>query len=80
MLADSPVTAYAVKQSGGKLEPLGDVYDSAPYGVVLPKDQRQFAEAVAEALKEMKADGSYEEVLKAWGTEGGAVDTFEVKP
>jgi polar amino acid transport system substrate-binding protein len=80
MLADSPVTAYAVKQSGGKLEPLGDVYDSAPYGVVLPKDQRQFAEAVAEALKEMKADGSYEEVLKAWGTDGGAVDTFEVKP
>ena len=79
MLADSPVTAYAVKQSGGKLQLLGDAYDSAPYGVVLPKDQTQFGQAVAEALKEMKADGSYEKILKAWGTEGGAVDTFEVK-
>jgi polar amino acid transport system substrate-binding protein len=79
MLADSPVTAYAVKQSGGKLQLLGDVYDSAPYGVVLPKDQTQFAQAVAEALKEMKADGSYEKILKAWGTEGGAVNSFEVK-
>ena len=39
MLADSPVVAYAVKQSGGKLEPLGDVYEAAPYGYVLPKDR-----------------------------------------
>jgi len=67
MLADSPVTAYAVSQSGGKLELLGEVYDAAPYGVV------------AEALTEMKSDGSYLEILKAWGTEGGAIDTFEVK-
>lgn len=79
MLADSPVTAYAVSQSGGKLELLGEVYDAAPYGVVVAKDNQQLAEVVAEALTEMKADGSYLETLKAWGTEGGAIDTFEVK-
>jgi polar amino acid transport system substrate-binding protein len=79
MLADSPITAYAVSKSGGKLEILGDVYDAAPYGVVVAKDNQQLADAVAEALTAMKADGSYEEVLKAWGTEGGAIDTFEVK-
>jgi polar amino acid transport system substrate-binding protein len=79
MLADSPVTAYAVSKSAGKLELLGDVYDAAPYGVVVAKDNEQLAQAVADALTAMKADGSYEEVLKAWGTEGGAVDTFEVK-
>lgn len=79
MLADSPVTAYAVSQSGGKLELLGDVYDAAPYGVVVAKDNQQLAEVVAEALTEMKADGSYLATLKAWGTEGGAIDTFEVK-
>ena len=39
MLADSPVVAYAVKQSGGKLEAIGDIYDSAPYGYVVPKDR-----------------------------------------
>ena len=79
MLADSPVTAYAVSQSGGKLELLGDVYDAAPYGVVVAKDNKQLADVVAEALTEMKADGSYLAALKAWGTEGGAIDTFEVK-
>ncbi|HZD68397.1 MAG TPA: ABC transporter substrate-binding protein, partial [Actinomycetes bacterium] len=30
MLADSPVVAYAVKQTNGQLELLGDIYDSAP--------------------------------------------------
>ncbi|BAK36099.1 putative ABC transporter substrate-binding protein [Microlunatus phosphovorus NM-1] len=79
MLADSPVTAYAVSQSGGKLELLGEVYDAAPYGVVVAKDNKQLADVVAEALTEMKSDGSYLEILKAWGTEGGAIDTFEVK-
>jgi polar amino acid transport system substrate-binding protein len=79
MLADSPVTAYAVSKSGGKLELLGDVYDAAPYGVVVAKDQPELAQAVADALTAMKADGSYEEILKAWGTEGGAVDTFKVE-
>ena len=54
MLADSPVVAYAVKQSGGKLEPLGDIYEAAPYGYVLPKDETEFAEAIVEALKEIE--------------------------
>ncbi|HYI56718.1 MAG TPA: ABC transporter substrate-binding protein [Microlunatus sp.] len=79
MLADSPVTAYAVSKSGDKLELLGDVYDAAPYGVVVAKDNQQLADAVAEALTLMKADGSYQEVLEAWGTQGGAIDTFEVQ-
>ena len=37
MLADSPVTAYAIQQSGGKLEQLGDIYGTAPYGVVVAR-------------------------------------------
>src|SRR4029079_4575272 len=32
MAADSPVTGFAVKLSGGKLEPAGEVFDTAPYG------------------------------------------------
>ena len=35
MLADSPVGAYAVKQTNGQLELLGDIYESAPYGYVV---------------------------------------------
>lgn len=29
---DSPVTGFAIKLSGGALEPAGEVFDSAPYG------------------------------------------------
>jgi polar amino acid transport system substrate-binding protein len=80
MLADSPVAAYAVKQTGGTLELLGDVYDSAPYGYVLPKSETQFADAIVEALKALKADGTYEQALKKWGVESGGIDSFAVNP
>ena len=80
MLADSPVVAYAAKQSQGKLAPLGEIYDAAPYGIVVPKDQTEFANAIAEALTKAKADGSYERALQKWGTEKGAIGTFQVNP
>jgi len=80
MLADSPVVAYAVKQTGGKLELLGDIYDSAPYGYVLKKGQGQFGAAIAGALTAIKADGTYAAILTKWGVSQGAVDTFTVNP
>jgi len=80
MLADSPVTAYAVKQTKGALEPLGKVYDSAPYGYVLPKTENEFATAITEALKSLKSEGTYDKVLSNWGVQGGAIDSFAVNP
>ena len=80
MLADSPVVAYAVKQSGGKLEPLGDIYEAAPYGYVLPKAETEFAEAIVDALKELESDGTYESILEKWGVEDGAISDFAVNP
>jgi polar amino acid transport system substrate-binding protein len=80
MLADSPVGAYAVKQTNGQLELLGDIYDSAPYGYVIHKDQTAFAEVVLDALKAVIADGSYTAALKEWGVEGGAIDTPQLNP
>ena len=50
-LADSPVMAYAVEQTNGQLELLGDVYDAAPYGYVVAKDQTEFAQAIADAVE-----------------------------
>jgi polar amino acid transport system substrate-binding protein len=80
MLADSPVVAYAVKQSGGKVEALGDIYDAAPYGYVVPKDQTEFAEAIVEALKQLDQEGAYKAVLEKWGVEQGAISDFAVNP
>jgi polar amino acid transport system substrate-binding protein len=80
MLADSPVAAYAVKQAGGKLETLGDVYEAAPYGYVLPKDETEFGTAIASALKELNTDGTYKQILTKWGVEAGAISDFAVNP
>jgi polar amino acid transport system substrate-binding protein len=80
MLADSPVVAYAVKQSGGKLEALGDIYDAAPYGYVLPKGDTEFAEAIVEALKQLESEGAYKAALEKWGVEQGAISDFAVNP
>jgi polar amino acid transport system substrate-binding protein len=80
MLADSPVVAYAVKQSAGKMEAAGDIYDAAPYGYVVPKDQTDLADAIVAALKSLDADGGYKKVLDSWGVSGGAITDFAVNP
>ncbi|MEI2718142.1 MAG: ABC transporter substrate-binding protein [Candidatus Nanopelagicales bacterium] len=80
MLADSPVVAYAVKQSGGKLEQLGDVYGTAPYGVAIPLAEKEFAETVASAIDALIADGTYQAILDQWGVANGAVQKAEVNP
>lgn len=80
MLADSPVCAYAVDKTEGQLELLGDIYDSAPYGYVLPKGDRALATAVQGALQQLIDDGTYLEILDKWGVGGGAIDPAEINP
>jgi polar amino acid transport system substrate-binding protein len=79
-LADSPVAAYAVEQTNGQLELLGDVYDAAPYGYVVGKDQTDFAQVLADAVSGLIADGSYAQVLEKWGVQDGAITDPTVNP
>ncbi|MGO4957080.1 ABC transporter substrate-binding protein [Luteococcus sp. Sow4_B9] len=80
MAADSPISLYAIKMSGDTLEPLGESYDTAPYGIVLRKDQPEFAEAVRQAYDDLKASGHYDQILATWNQTDGAIDAFEVNP
>jgi polar amino acid transport system substrate-binding protein len=82
MLVDLPPAIAAVDATGGTLELLGEQYDSAPYGYVLPKDAAgtAFGEAIVEALKQLKADGTYDQILTKYKTEGGAISDFAVNP
>jgi polar amino acid transport system substrate-binding protein len=80
MLADSPICAYAVKKTNGQLQLLGDIYDSAPYGYVLPKDANGFDQAILGALKALIADGTYKKVLDKWGVAGGGISNPEINP
>jgi polar amino acid transport system substrate-binding protein len=79
-LADSPIVAYAVQQTNGQLELLGDVYDSAPYGYVVPKADTDFAQVLADAVSALIADGSYQQVLEKWGVQDGAITDPTVNP
>ena len=78
MLADSPVVGYAVKQSAGKMEAVGAVYNLDTYGYVVPKTETEFAQALADALKAIDASGAYKKVLSTWGNEAGAISNFAV--
>ena len=80
MLADSPVVAYAVKQTGGQLEVVGDSYDDAPYGIAVPKDDPDFATAVQGALQGLMDGDRYVEILDEWGVSDGAIDDPQVNP
>ena len=80
MLADSPIVAYAVKQTKGTLALVGDIYDSAPYGYAIAKDQTEFAGVIGEAVQALIADGTYKQILDKWGVTAGAITTPEVNP
>jgi polar amino acid transport system substrate-binding protein len=71
-MADSPVAAYIVKQSGGQFA-LGGSYASEPYGIALPKGSG-LTKPFQAALKSLIADGTYLKVLKSWGVEEGAIN------
>lgn len=73
MLADSPVTGYAVSQSGGKLELLGQSYGNAPYGIAVPKNSGTFKDAILAALKTLISNGTYNTILTKWGVQSGAI-------
>jgi polar amino acid transport system substrate-binding protein len=80
MLADSPVVAYAVKQTGDKLEVTGQTYDAAPYGIAVPKNQGQFTQAIQGAMQKLMDTGVYLDILKKWGVESGAVTQAQINP
>jgi polar amino acid transport system substrate-binding protein len=79
-LADSPVVAYAVKQTKGKLQLLGGVYDSAPYGYVVKKGETAFAQALQKAVQSLIDDGTYKKILDRWGVGQGAISNAQVNP
>ena len=73
MSADSPVTLYAIKQTNGKLEQAGEVFDSAPYGWPVEKGS-PLAQSLQQALQHLIDNGQYREIAANWGLEEGLID------
>ncbi len=73
MSADSPVTLYAIKQSGGKIEAAGSAFDSAPYGWPVQKGS-PLAAVLQKALQHLIDDGTYQKICANWGLESGMIE------
>ncbi|HTA06184.1 MAG TPA: ABC transporter substrate-binding protein [Solirubrobacteraceae bacterium] len=73
-MADSPIAAYQVKQSGGQFKLVGKEYEVAPYGIAIPKQSGLSAPILA-SLKAIIADGTYASILAKWGEQPGAIKT-----
>ena len=71
--ADSPVTAWAVERSDGKLELVGDMFDAAPYGFAVPKDSA-LGPAMAQAMQHLIETGDYERILAQWNVDTGLLE------
>ncbi len=75
--ADSPVAAYAVKQSGGQFKPTGPTLANAPYGIAVPKGSGLDKPLLA-AVKSVMKSGQYKAILTHWGVEGGAINNPQI--
>ena len=71
--ADSPVSAWAVNRSDGRMSMVGKMFDAAPYGFAVPKDS-DLGPAVAAALQHLIDTGAYAEILDKWGVDDGLVE------
>jgi polar amino acid transport system substrate-binding protein len=77
LIADSPVTAYGVKQSNGKLKLAGSIYDAAPYGYPLKKGS-PLVKAIQAAVQSLIDDGTYKSITGKWGSDAGAITSSKI--
>jgi polar amino acid transport system substrate-binding protein len=80
MAADSPIIGYAVQQTKGAVEKLGDTYDAAPQGIAVAKSDTALADLVQKVMTKLMADGTYKKILDTWNNSEGAVTKSEVNP
>jgi len=74
MSADSPATGFAIKLSGGNLEPAGEIFDTAPYGWPVAKGSG-LAESLRRAVEHLMQTGEYKTIATMWGVEKGMIAT-----
>ncbi|MFI6660371.1 ABC transporter substrate-binding protein [Streptomyces sp. NPDC050523] len=73
--SDFPVTAYAVKTSGGgkDFQIVGEQVEAAPYGIAVAKGNTQLRDALQAAMDAIIKNGEYGKIIQKWGVDAGAV-------
>lgn len=81
IVTDLPAAVYISKttKNGEAFEVVpGDVINGAPYGIGINKDNPELRDAMAAALDELIADGTYGKILDAWGVSDGKIAAASV--
>ena len=78
--ADSTVIGYTTNLSGGKIEQVGDVVESAPQGVAINKNDEQLTQAVQKAMQYLMDNGYLTDILAKYGAQDAALTTAELNP
>lgn len=71
--ADSPITAWAIERSDGRMETTGEIFQAAPYGFAVNKNS-ELGYALAQAMQHLIDTGAYAEVLAQWNITDGLLD------
>jgi polar amino acid transport system substrate-binding protein len=77
MSADSPVTAYAVKQNTAKVEAAGQIFQSEPYGWPVPKGS-PLAAVLQQAVQHLMDSGDYRKIAENWGVQDGELSKAQL--
>ena len=80
MSADSPIIGYAVTQTNGAVQKIGDTTEVAPEGIAIAKSDTAFADLIQKTMTKLMADGTYKKILDSWNNADGAISKAEVNP
>ena len=80
MYADSSVADYAVAQTSGQLETIGEPTGVVPIGIVVSADDAEFTEATVAALQYLMDEGYLADIFSAWGIEDNVSTEALVNP
>lgn len=78
--ADSTVVGYAIHNSNGQLEQVGDIIESAPQGIAVQKEDEQLAAAIQAALQYLMDEGYLKQILAGYGAEDAALTQAQINP
>ena len=78
--ADSTVIGYTVTLSGGQMQQVGEVVESAPQGIAVNKNDAQLTEAVQKAMQYLMDNGYLKDILGHYGAQDAALTTAELNP
>ncbi|TCN49523.1 polar amino acid transport system substrate-binding protein [Rhodococcus sp. SMB37] len=75
--ADSPVTAYVIERSEGRLESAGPLFDAAPYGFVVGKGA-PIGPVLQQAMQYLIDSGTYQQIADRWGVTEGTITESQI--